>query len=28
LADAGQMLQFVDEAFDRSGKIRHVRCVA
>jgi hypothetical protein len=23
LADAGKMFQFVDEAFDRGGKIRH-----
>jgi len=28
LADAGEMLQFVDETFNRSGKIRHVLCVA
>ena len=28
LADAGEVLQFVDQTFNRSGKIRHVLCVA
>ena len=28
LADTGKMFQLVDESFNRSGKIRHVLCVA
>jgi len=28
LSDAGEVLQFIDQAFDRSGEIRHVGCVA
>src|SRR5271163_1129432 len=28
LSDSGQVLQFIDQSFNRSGKIRHARCVA
>ncbi len=28
LSDAGEVLQFIDQAFDRSGEIRHVGGVA
>ncbi len=28
LSDAGQVFQFIDESFNRSGKIRHAPCVA
>ena len=28
LANSGEMLQFIDESFDGSGKIRHAACVA
>jgi len=28
LANTGEMLQFIDESFDGSGKIRHAACVA